>query len=1133
MGAVSGRRHRQPPSASVCLPQSFVTSCTGIAAMARNIILLISTVAVLVLMFVGYQAWIEPARPPEDAAAANQALPGAMNVAPEKQISIKDVNITPGRQMGYVNYDPLTGEPTEYLRLDTWEKVPGTQDELLLTRPELMMRLPSGMVLTIAADRGQVKADSIRKRRIEPKRGWLEGHVRIVLDRETSYQRAPLGERPEDRVAIETDRIEFDMNLGEVKTDRPLRVTSEDFEVTGTGLQLIWNREDNRIEKLEIASGGTMTLRGDMLASLGATPEPAAGDAPVPVTRPSAGPGAAEPAAPASGGRRRRSATYRCVLTGGVRVDQFVGAQRRGSLRGDRLALLIDMARGGVPGSRRAAASAPAAGRGRAWKTAAPGEATTARTPGPGSSGVSASAPTTAPTRRVVVTWGARLSLLPAAAPRRPGEPRRRVEATGSPLVLEAPNGRVRCGRLALHEEARRLWLYPPAGGGVDLVSGDRLSVRAASIFVDLDARIIKLIGDVALSSGVSDTTGPLDIRCSAWGELHLAQAPGAAPPGVDVFDNPLASSPPESATFVGDVEVRLGEQVLRAHRLDTRFRQPAPAPRAGAATAAGATQPGARGGAATLQGLLDAAIATGDVELVVSEPSKGPAWIRVLRRQARTIRRAATRALVPRGPSGADPVERSLRCARLELDFATTPGRVHVRHMRATGAVNLRDRRSHFAARGREIDADFVEQNDLGRATIRGAQRVPARVLARGYRLRGNVIHVDNQARTLRVDGRSTLAFLSRRGLQGLANLRDQWITVTSARHMAVDERNNRVEFAGDVVAGTRTEKLHADTLALTLAPASDAPPPSVLDRATLVVDVFRGRLPRGDANLSASRAMWIKPRGGSGRKDLDHIRAVNAVIESRLLASGGGQPIVERSLSAPELEIDVRRRIIHTTGHTVLGMTNRRGAAGKAGARPMLGVSSALVSTGPSITAMSCDSGLIYALGKDGPQRRDTVLFRDKVQFQHVAVTRAADLEPTLRRIIEHGGPLHNIPGRHTIVTCDRLEVAFEVTAGAASSLGTAKMQLTWLNATGNVRLRDQQGADVRTIYAHQLEYDAKDKLAWVLGDPQRGIMARIFDENLETHRLNRPAVGPKFILNLQTRTIETGAVRGRVGG
>ena len=43
----------------------------------------------------------------------------------------------------------------------------------------------------------------------------------------------------------------------------------------------------------------------------------------------------------------------------------------------------------------------------------------------------------------------------------------------------------------------------------------------------------------------------------------------------------------------------------------------------------------------------------------------------------------------------------------------------------------------------------------------------------------------------------------------------------------------------------------------------------------------------------------------------------------------------------------------------------------------------------------------------------------------------------------------------------------------------------------------------------------------------------MARIFDENLQTHRVNRPAVGPKFILNLQTRTIETGAVRGRVGG
>ena len=425
--------------------------------MVRNIILFVSTTAVLVLLFVGYVSLVgSPA--PDGQVVRNDAgeLSPVAQVADKTKLRVETsegpIEIDPGESMAYVRYDHL-GRPTDYFRCETWEKVPGTTDNLAVTKPELMMRLPTGMIVTVTADHGQLSTDRIDSKRPRPKFGWLAGSARVIVDRETSYDRTPLSKRPKDRITIEMDRLDFDLELGELKTADPLCVRSPEFEITGTGLHLIWNQDDNRVEKLLIDKGGRMVFEGGLLATLDRPSERNRADEPPVITQP------APQVAPAPKQKTRKPTAYRCVFTDNVSVEHFGGDQRRGALSADELSLLVDIAGRSGGQTRRDTAT-----------TSAP-----------------ATQPDDSPEKRVVVQWTGQLLIRPDSAPPSPDQPRRRVEARGGPVSVELPNGRVVCGRLALHEETERLWLYPTDGGHVEVSSGQDLAVQATSIFIDLE----------------------------------------------------------------------------------------------------------------------------------------------------------------------------------------------------------------------------------------------------------------------------------------------------------------------------------------------------------------------------------------------------------------------------------------------------------------------------------------------------------------------------------------------------------------------------------------------------------------------------------------------------------------------
>ena len=187
-------------------------------------------------------------------------------------------------------YDDQTGRPRDMFLCEDWQPVPGSKNEIRVSAPELAIMLPSGMIATISADEGQITVDRVEQSQMRPKTGWLEGNAKIVVDRETGVDRTPSAERPEDVITIALDRLEFDLEGGELKTDGRVAVSSDDFEIAGSGLNLVWNQADNRIETLTLARGEEFVLypAAGLFGMVNKT-EPVQAEEAEPATAPAAG----------------------------------------------------------------------------------------------------------------------------------------------------------------------------------------------------------------------------------------------------------------------------------------------------------------------------------------------------------------------------------------------------------------------------------------------------------------------------------------------------------------------------------------------------------------------------------------------------------------------------------------------------------------------------------------------------------------------------------------------------------------------------------------------------------------------------------------------------------------------------
>lgn len=1055
--------------------------------MLRNAVLLISTLGILGVLYIAYSAaFVTPVAPPSR--GGTDALPTSQPTRNEDIIKVGPVELSPGQGVAFTTYDPKSGRPTGNFRCASWKLVPGSKNNVDVDEPTISLIMPSGMAAVVSAKHGQLFGDRVQDRRMEPKRGWLAGDASIVIDRETKPDRPPLDERPWDQIIIEMERLEFDFDQGRLETESAATVLAEMFEVRTKGLKFIWNQGSNRVDLLDMPNGGEMTLftggpSGDAAAS-----QPASGTASAPASRPTL---ASKPSRP------RRPTTYVCTIDGGVVADQFERGRRTGGLEADGLRLTFDVGagvddlfQGGARSSRdRRHAVDPSRS-------------------------------------RLIVRWAGQMRLSPTETPAKLDKPRRHFEALGPIVKLDLDDRCVLASELVYHDETQRLWLTPRRGEMLELQLGNQGVVKAQSLFVDLQQHLIKLVGDVKLDAGTGRGAG--SVRCDIWAELRLRKPPvtanasretaTSAPAAGGLQQSAFASlggmTSLESALFVGNAMIDLNGQTLQAGRLETFFREHAPNE--------------------NIQQSLDHAVANDDVRLIGGESTKVS-----LGEMLATKARQPLRSFATIRRSIARDREQSLRCAQLSINFDRgADGRPYAGDLDAVGPVTLRDAKQNVRGSARGLFAVMREGNRIEHAILRGNAAAPATLKADTFRVSGGELLFNPDTQAMDVSGASTLQFRSDRSLRGEKTTGSSLITVKSRDRLSVSGSRNEVSFVGDVVASSADDSLRGDTLTLTLADVvqpSKRPVEVVTSIGDLVRVALRPAERKGarDGKLAAAPTLTSSPGSDDSkrsRKEVIRAVAMNAVVSSEIRTAGDPLPLVSQNIAAPELQMDVRGRQIHTVGETTLLMLDRRLEVDLASAQQASGLPSALISRGPSQTLMKCARSMTYSIGEDGPERRDSVVFDGDVELRHVAGKDMVKVEEMLPQLAGNPQALAKLKSRNTYLDCNRLEGTFAFgESGESRGPKSRAPRLIWLAANENVYLRDQQGAGIREVYAHQLEFDRPSSKIRVVGSDELKIDARVYYQNTETGQYDKPAVGKLFIIDLESNTLKTGAVQG----
>ncbi len=1030
--------------------------------MMRNVIVLVASLGVLGALFVGYLKLTEsPAPGPGHSPPPRDSLPQNLERAADEAVRVGPVTIPGGGRIEFTRYDPNTGRPAERMLLDEWSPVPDSKNEIRVVRPEIVLLMPSGLIASVSAQRGQIAVDRVQRTDMKPKQGWLEGDARIVIQRPGADERAAAAPttssaaaapRSAEPIEIRLGRIEFDLELGQLRSREALHLVSEGLELSGHGLQLEWNRAANRVETLLIERGDELRyeVQGGLFGAL-RDPDSAEVSASTPAaTLPAAG---AKSADVLDVRARPRGAsagvTYLCLLKDEVSADHFRGKQRVGGLSAAQLTLLFDLGgRADRMLGRQRSTSPPAADD---------------------------------EVEQLVVRWRGSLTLGPASQQTQTKTARRRLEASGAPVKLDLPNGSILCGRLVYQDESQQLWLY--RGDAPVEFRMQRLTARAHTIYVDRGNNLVKLIGNVQLDSRAQTGSRGMRVRASEWAELKIdparpttlaADAGGTAPraaPGPDATLTDYGQL--RAATFVGGVQVALDDQTLACHRLETTFR------------AAQADEP--------LEALIESALASEDVRFSA------------------------------RG--------QSLSCAWMQLPFELGPdGRATPRQVDARGAVYLRDREQGAAARGARLTAALNPDGSVARATILGGAR-RAFAVVQPYAVAGQRIELDPEAQRVTVRGAPRLFSRTARSLQGEQRTRPEPLRVRCQDSIEIDGRANLVNFVGQVVARSGPEQLLGDSLSLELEDLPTPPrrAPSALENLQRVsLALLRGEDPRAAALAPSAPPSG---QGGSVRKEPKRLVVRNGVLLTQSFDPADPQPIVQASIQGPELVVLVRERIVRSSGQTRLLLINRRlNEAADPQARETLGVPSALMTRGPSQTAMQCSRAMTYSLGPaGGATRSDNVLFEGDVLFVHRAGREMLNLEETLPQLRDNPELKAKLASRATLLQADRLEGRFESDGQAREAASMQPLRLSWLMAQGRVLLTDRQGEGIREVEAQQIEFDRPQSLVRVLG--ASGADARITYQNTQTQRFETPAIGPAFTIDLTKNTVRSGAVAGEI--
>jgi len=183
-----------------------------------------------------------------------------------QQFSESQLAFSPGDQTVVRVYDDITGRLKYQFEAVKWEP---TADQVFHVEKLLVQIFTSkGEITYISSDEAEVTLARKSKDRIEPKRGWLRGNVKVVVDRTTAAWReanpdkAERDAHPDELIHVSLGEARFDLDDAELVSDGDIVVDSVDARIEKVrGLKVQWDQLDNRIDVLRFTHGGSMTLR--------------------------------------------------------------------------------------------------------------------------------------------------------------------------------------------------------------------------------------------------------------------------------------------------------------------------------------------------------------------------------------------------------------------------------------------------------------------------------------------------------------------------------------------------------------------------------------------------------------------------------------------------------------------------------------------------------------------------------------------------------------------------------------------------------------------------------------------------------------------------------------------------------
>ncbi|MCK6483980.1 MAG: hypothetical protein L6R00_07590 [Phycisphaerae bacterium] len=212
----------------------------------------------------------QPRTPPGDIESPGGIGDTTATAQPIRTLRAGELPVSAGTRPYFRVLDRYTGRVRYEFRTEKWEAV--SEQLVRMERPDIRIHMPGGQITYITADSGEMEVATTTRQDVDPKRGRLQGNVKVVVDRtsrrwrEANPQLAAMEDHPEQLIHIWlSDEARFDLEASRLTADGAVRMQSEEADIQanpgGESLVMRWNQVDNRIDYLTFTHGGRMELR--------------------------------------------------------------------------------------------------------------------------------------------------------------------------------------------------------------------------------------------------------------------------------------------------------------------------------------------------------------------------------------------------------------------------------------------------------------------------------------------------------------------------------------------------------------------------------------------------------------------------------------------------------------------------------------------------------------------------------------------------------------------------------------------------------------------------------------------------------------------------------------------------------